>query len=239
MAKDEGDMMFIPGLPNTPGWVALNQAEKDWVQQATSDVNASFRSAGLSTLKGILGLMSLRSYLEGKPLTMTNWLRTSFPGSERGGRRWLELGDKLADYAPQDALLMLAEKGVANLGNLQTGHLLPVIKENPPPKDKKKYSEWIDVVGEKVKETYRERRKGRHPKLTEDGALKNFVQTGVRLLKEAKLGTSAEQRGFLKRGVGMVMEKRAITGTVSTERVPIPEGFFPPRGRPKKIKKAA
>ena len=231
--------IFVPGLPNTPGWVALNQAEKDWVQQATSEVNASFRSAGLSTLKGILGLMSMRSYLEGKPMTMTNWLRTSFPGSERAGRRWLELGDKLADNAPQDALLMLAEKGVANLGNLQTGHLLPAIKALPPPKDKKKYPEWIEAVGEKVKETYRERRKGRHPKLSEDGALVAFVQTTVRLMKEAKLGTSADQRGFLKKGVGMVMEERAITGTISTERISIPEGFFPKRGRPRKTKKAA
>lgn len=231
--------VFVPGLPNTPGWVALNQAEKDWVQQATSDVNSNFRAAGIASLKGILSLMSIQAYLEGKPMTMTNWLRTSFPGSERAGRRWLQLGDELIKYAPQEALLALAEKGVANLGNLQTGHLLPAVKKLPPPKDKKQYTAWAEKIGEEVKQTYRERRKGHHSKLSEDGALVAFVQTTVRLMKEAKLGTSAEQRGFLKRGVGIVMEERAITGTISTERISIPEGFFPKRGRPRKKERKA
>lgn len=60
-----------------------------------------------------------------------------------------------------------------------------------------------------------------------------------RVLREAKLSTSAEWRSALKRAVGYTMELRAIAGTVAAERTPIPDAFIPSVGRPRKRAKAA
>lgn len=81
------------------------------------------------------------------------------------------------------------------------------------------------------------RRKG-HKKLDPEEALKMFVVVGNRLMRESKLTDSASQRAWLKRAVGYLMEKRALTGTVSTERTPIPDGFMPRVGRPRRSKVA-
>lgn len=52
-------------------------------------------------------------------------------------------------------------------------------------------------------------------------------------MRQAKLGTSAEQRAFLKKAVGYIMEMRAVPGTVTAERTPLPDGFLPKVGRPR------
>lgn len=163
---------------------------------------------------------------------MTNWLRNCFPGSERGGRRWLQMGRELVAHAPEGALLYLAEKGIAGLGNLHTGTLLPVVKRLPPPKDKRQYPSWVEKVGGEVKANFSARRKRKPLRLNEEDALRVFVITTRRLMREGNLAASADQRAWLKRGVGYLMQLRGISGSIQVERTPIPDGFLPKRGRP-------
>ncbi len=54
---------------------------------------------------------------------------------------------------------------------------------------------------------------------------------GRQLIGEAGLKTPAEKRAWLKRAVGYLMEVRAIEGAIAAERILIPDGWLPKRGR--------
>jgi hypothetical protein len=151
---------------------------------------------------------------------------------------------ELGKYWPAEVIEALAKDG-ANLlrggAGIGAKDLLSVAKALPAPKgkDEKTIEGFIEQeVRVRIRQDRQKRRKGRQ-KLDPDDAMKIFVTTSMRLLREARLSDSASQRSWLKKAVGYLMEARAITGTVATERLSIPEGFMPRRGRPRKDKKAA
>lgn len=228
--------IFVRSLPNTPGWAALEQNDREWLQQHTSNAVTSFRESGFKAIQACAELALVQTFLEGKSMSFTNWVRACFGSSERTAYRWLASYKEMRGAAPDAAILYLAQEGVAGINSMQPREIAPVLKALPAPKsmDKKALEAWKEKVGEELRQR-RSRRRLHHPlKLELDDAIRSFVLTGARLMREARLATSAEQRAWLKRAVGYLMEARAITGTVSAERTPIPEGFLPKRGRPRK-----
>lgn len=229
--------LFIPQLPSTPGWVSLTATDREWLQEHTSNALTSFRESGLKAIQFCVELASIQTFLEGKAMTFTNWVRTCFGPSERTAYRWLASYKELRGTAPDQAIAYLAQEGLAGVNNtLQPRELVPVLKALPAPRsaDKKALETWREKVSEELRERRSKRRKRVSLTLKEDDALRAFVITGRRLLREARLDTSAEQRNWLKRGVGYLMQLRAITGSITVERTPIPDGFMPQVGRPRK-----
>jgi hypothetical protein len=227
--------VFVPGLPNTPGWVALSQHDREWLQEHTSSAVDNFRQSGFKAIQACAELAMIENFLDDKPMTMTNWMRTCLGASERTGWRWLANYKEMRGSASDEAILYLAREGVAGLNNVQAGDIAPVIKRLPPPKsgDKKSLEAWRDKIAEELRENRRNRRKGRKTRLDSEMALKAFVVDTRRLLRDANLNTTAEQKAWLKRGVGYVMETRAIGGTLTAERTAPPDGWLPRRGRPR------
>ncbi len=236
VAKQEIEL-FVAQLPSTPGWVGMNQSDREWLQQETSSALTLYRESGLKAIQFCIKLDSIQQFLEGKTMNFTNWVRTCFGSSERTAYRWLSAYKEMRGAVPDQALLYLAQEGLAGVNNtLQPRELLPVLKALPAPKggDRKTLEGWSEKVSQELRQRRSKRRKRVSLTLKEEDALRVFVITARRLMREAKLESSAEQRAWLKRGVGYIMQLRAISGTVTTERTSIPEGFMPQVGRPRK-----
>lgn len=237
MAGKQEIEIFVQQLPQTPGWVAMNQRDREWLQENTSEALTLFRESGLTAIKFCIKMKGIQDFLEGKPMNFTNWVRTCFGPSERTAYRWLSAYRELSSTASEPALLYLAQEGLAGVNNtLQPKELLPVLKALPAPKsaDKRVLDGWRTKVSEELRSRRSKRRKRISLKHSDEDALRVFVITTRRLLRDAGIDSSAEQRKWLARGVGYIMQLRAIAGTVSAERTPIPEGFLPQVGRPRK-----
>lgn len=242
MAGKQEIEILVQQLPHTPGWVAMNQHEREWLQENTSEALTLFRQSGLTAIKFCAKLTEIQAFLDGKSMTFTNWVRSSFGPSERTAYRWLQAYRELRGIAQEPAILYLAQEGLAGVNNtLQPRELIPVLKSLPPPKsaDKKVLEPWRQKVSEELRTRRSKRRKRISLKHSEEDALRVFVITTRRLLRDAGIDNSAEQRKWLARGVGYVMHLRAIAGTVTAERTTIPDGFMPQVGRPRKELKLA
>lgn len=237
MAGKQEIEIFVQQLPQTPGWVAMNPRDREWLQESTSEALSLFRESGLTAIKFCAKLSEIQNFLEHQPMTFTNWVRSSFGPSERTAYRWLAAYKELRGTAPEPAILYLAQEGLAGVNNtLQPRELIPVLKSLPAPKstDKKALEPWRQKVSEELRSRRSKRRKRISLKHSDEDALRVFVTITRRLLRDAGIDSSAEQRKWLARGVGYVMQLRAIGGTISAERTPIPDGFMPQVGRPRK-----
>src|SRR5215472_1351678 len=124
--------IYIPQLPGTPGWVALSATEREWLQEHTSNALTAFRESGLKAIVCCVELAAVQNFLEGKPMNFTNWVRSSFGSSERTAYRWLSSYKEMRGAAPEEAILYLAQEGLAGVNNtLQPRELIPVLKSLP------------------------------------------------------------------------------------------------------------
>jgi hypothetical protein len=236
MAKEI--QVFVPQLPSTPGWVALSEKKREWLQEKTSNI-AKWRQMQVT---GVIGecreLFLIQEGLIGEKMTMNAYLDHVYGKSSRTGYK--RLGDyrELAKIMPPEAIDALANdtQGIMQgTGGLVAGEViraaktLPVLKSKEP----KVIEGYMGNLREKLREGRQKRLKGRS-RLDPEDAMKMWITAGKRLLREAKITESAGQRAWIKKAVGYLMETRAITGTVSTERIPIPDGFMPVVGRPRK-----
>lgn len=226
----EIEKFFPKDVPK--GWVTLPQGEKDHILEETSLILTDFAESGARSIKAIIRTSRLREYLRGKATGYYEWAKAAF-GSISAVRtldRQIERFEEMRQGAPEDAIVYLAEQGIAGL----PGDLVNAIKQLPAPKDKKSYPTWAAKVGEILREDRRRRTKGGSRKISEDEAVLTIVLSSTKALKEAKLETTAKEAAVLRRAIGYTMERRAMRGTVSAERTPIPEGFIPKVGRPRK-----
>jgi len=233
--------VFVPGLPHTPGWVALSEKDKQWLQEHTSNAVDNFRQSGLRALQACAEMAMIESFLDGKPMTMTNWIQTCFRSSERTAWRWLARYKEMRSQGVTDeAILYLAKEGIAGVASIQTGDVVNVVKSLPPPKgtSERALSSWKDEVAEKLRTSRAGRAKGRKRKLDPEDAAKIGAVTLNRLLREAGIQTTKEAKQWLQ-WLGYLMDRRAIAGTLTVERTPAPEGWWPQVGRPRKTGKIA
>lgn len=235
-------IVFEPGLPNTPGWSGLSQTKKEWLQKKTSNIKKFASSEGLAAAQGAVELYDVKQGLKGESMTLTDYIRTVYGQAERTGWRRLDYVEDLIDKGwPIHVIKAVAERGALLLrGSTGIGlkDLVTVAKELPAPQqdDEKIIDSFIEhKVRNKLREHRSERRAGRSVKLTDEDAAKILFNTGRRIMKAAKnLGTSAENRAFIRTVVGWWMEERAVHGTIECKRIPLPEGVVAQVGRPRK-----
>jgi hypothetical protein len=236
--------ILTPGLPTIPGFTGLNAERREWLLEHTSNIARFRRQQAAGVIGECRELYLIQAGLEGTPVTMKAYIATMYPRSDRTA--WKRLSDyrELAKVMPEAAIDALANnaaemlQGAAALG---AGDVIRAAKGLPLPRghEPKVIEGYLGKLRERLREDRQARRKGRRG-LDPDDAVKIAVTTLTRCLREAKLGESAAQRQWLKKVVGYTMERRAITGTVATERISIPDGFMPRRGRPRKdLTKAA
>lgn len=222
-------------LSSTPGWLALDQHERKWLQEHTDNAITSFHQSGLKAIQCCAELATIQRFLGGKPMAFSTWLQTSFGGSGRTAYRWLKSYKEMRGAASDEAILYLAQQGIAGLNNIGHGEVASVLRRLPPPEtsEKKVLEAWREKVGEQLRIGRRARRK-KSLRLAPEDAKKVFITNTVRLLRDSGLKSPAQQLEWLREGVGMIMERRVLSGTFKTRRIPIPEGFMPKRGRPRK-----
>lgn len=234
--------VYVPKLPDTPGWVALPYDKQQKLVEHTSHIVQARRTQRVCEFIELVELTQVQQLLEGEALKMRSYLRLIYPGqNERFLSRKLQAFRELSTTIPNSVLKRITSVGEdvlskfdriaqAPLGDIQNAlremPLLPVNTE----KDAEKYLGELD---EKIlKERKRRRLKGMKLHKDEDYAVKMATNALLHYLKATGLKTSAEKRQWFKRVFGYAMEAQAVPGVLSISRVPIPEGLIIRRGRP-------
>lgn len=229
--------VFAPGLPNTPGWAALTSQKQEWLQQRTSNILQYRRAEAVAGIGECQELLAVEEGLRDEKMTLTNYIRAVYRNAERTAYRRLADYKELTKVLPAEVLDALAKDG-SNLlqGSAGIGakEILRAAKALPAPKSKepKTIEGYITELRKTLREDRVQRRKG-PLKLDAEEAMKSWITITRRLLRDAQVNKSAEQRAWLKTALGYLMEVRAISGTISTERIPIPDGWLPKRGAPR------
>jgi hypothetical protein len=244
--SNEGGLELSKNLPSTPGWAEMSQAEKEGIQQITSMALRGMGTEFAGKLMKEVACYQAEQFLKNTPMSVKDWANMNLGPAWRTIYRAAEKIRDNMKYASDEDLLFLAQRGLHGMPSIHTGHVLNVLHKLPAPKSRSEASreKWAMQIEEAVRGELSQRRKGHKPiALDPDEALVTFILTARRVMREAKLGTSAEQRAWLRRAVGYIMELRAISGSIQAERTAIPDGLIPKRGAPrgprKKRKKSA
>lgn len=250
--KKSAIAVFSPELPDTPGWSELTRAKQDRLLEITSRLLQFQSMEGLGVVGQCVELENADRELEGEPMNITDYTQTVFKqGFRTAWRRKADFREfmKILPKENSDEITKtLAEKGSLLLRGAAGGGMKELIgaftalkSEIPKSKDPKVIEGFIE---KKVRPKLRERRQDRHSNekpepLERNLALRIWFNATIRIMRQAKLRTSEQQREWLQLGVGYVMQARAIPGSVHTGRQEIPEGFVSRRGPKPKRKKAA
>lgn len=247
VAETEAIAVFVPGLPNTPGWSKLSQEKKDELLYHTSHIQQYRQMQMLGEFGELMELTQVQQLLEGEEMQMSDYLTMICPlHHQRTIARKQQAFAELAATIPNSILKKLTSLGQDVLGkfdriaNAALGDIRNAIREMPllpvtTSKDAEKYLEELD--GKLLEGRKTRRKKG----LVKDLALADKMSTNalIHYDREAGVKTSAERRQRLKRIIGWYMEAMAVSGSITVSRIPIPDGILIRRGRPRKHKEAA
>lgn len=234
--------VFVPGLPDTPGWLKLSLKKQDELLQHTSHIQQYRQMQRLGEFGELLELTQVQQLLEGEEMQMGDYLHQVYPlHHHRTVYRKQKVFSELAATIPNSILKKIAALGsdalsrfdriaTAALGDIRNALLAMPVLPVSTNEDAVKYLETLDA--ELVEERKNRRQKGlkTDAKMAEKMAYSALIQYG----NEAKLKTSSEWRQFLTRVVGWTMEAKAVHGTLRAGRVSIPDGVTVRRGRPRK-----
>lgn len=237
--------VFVEGLEDTPGWIALSRKKQDELLKITSDVQQFRGMKQLGEFGELMKLTEAQQILEGEAMQMADYLRRLYPlEHQRTILRKQQAFAELAATIPNPILKKLTAVGqdvigqfhrIANaaLGDIRNAiRAMPVLPVNTD-KDAGKYLEELN--GKLLEERKNRRKVGLHK--DKGYAEKMATNAIIHYIRESKLKTSAEKRQFLTRVIGWAMEAQAVSGTLRAGRIAIPDGIIIRRGRPKGSKK--
>lgn len=253
MSKEEKStviQIFVPDLPDTPGWLKLSRKKQDTLLEITSE-NQQFRQLkGLGEFGELMTVYKAQELLEGEEMKLSDYLRRIYP--ERHQRTLDRKREKFAELIAgihPSLIKKIATLGTQHLehldrlANAALGDIRNAMKEVPslalPAGTDEDVLRRLDELDSKLLEHRKAKHKGKALHMNENAAAKMATNAVVSYIRACGLKTSGEKRVWIRRVVGWVMEAQAITGSVSTERVPIPDGILIKRGRPPKRKKEA
>lgn len=232
---------LVPDLVNMPGFVALSEKEREWLRNETSAALTNYRKAAMHTLMWCIDIARVEDGLKGKPVSLNTWFNTVFPSAKTTGKRALKTFRMLNANADEEALIDLAQHGIPGMHNMQAGRIVGVLKKLPPPKvnrNEKNMAEWRSKLAEKLRQNFREVRAGREEKIDREEAAKSIALSVRLYLNKAEgVETSKEKRDIIAEAVAYLMEREAISGTITITRKPAPDGWWPAVGRPRGSKK--
>lgn len=242
--------IFVEGMQDTPGWVALSRKKQDALLEHTSHIQQNRQLQMLGEFGELMELYQVQQLLEGEAMKMSDYLRRIYPDRhQRTIDRKREAFAQLAATIPAPVLKRLASLGedvlsrFDRIANAALGDIRNAVKELPAlagstDKATEKYLEDLDT---KLLEHRKTRRKGKPLHQEEEFAAKMATNALINYMRSCGLKTSAEKRHFLTRVFGWTMEAQAVSGTIKVGRVSIPDGILIRRGRPRKrpLKEAA
>lgn len=238
----ETALVFVPKLPDTPGWVALPYAKQQEIVEHTSRVQQFRRMQRLGEFGELVELTQVNQLLEGEELKMLDYLRVVYPDHNwRTLYRKQQAFQEVATHIPNSVLKKIAGVNEEVLGKFERitsaplGEIQRVLREMPilPLTTDKAAEQYLLEVDNKLLEERQDRYKKGRIRFDDNQAAKAATNAVLHYMKKIKLKTSADNRQFLKRVFGYVMEARGVPGTLQVVRVPIPDGVIIRRGRPK------
>jgi hypothetical protein len=238
--------VFVEGLQDTPGWIALSRKKQDALLDHTSHIQQNRQLQMLGQFGELMELHQVQELLEGEEMKMSDYMHRLYPDrSSRTIERKRDVFGQIIANIPYDKLKRLTALGTEVLSRFQRiahaalGDIRNAVRELPASieADPAKYLEKLDA---KLLENRQKKRKGITLHRDKDSADIFATNSLINYLRGSGPNeTSTERRHRLKRIVGWTMEGLAVTGTVTAVRVPIPDGVLIRRGRPRKHKKEA
>lgn len=233
--------VFIPGLKDTPGWIALSRKKQDELLEITSDNHQFRQMKGLGEFGEVLTMYRAAQLLEGEEMQLRDYVRRIYEDKhERTVLRKEKAFAEIAGRIPGPVLKRLGSLGAdvlgrfdriaaAALGDIRNALLeLPALPASTE-KDAEKYLAELD--GKLL-----EQRKKKGKPVPKDTSLAEKMATNAlnHCGRDAGLKTSAEWRRYYQRVVGWSMEANGVAGMLRVARVSIPDGILIKRGRPPK-----
>ncbi len=191
-------------------------------------------------------LYQVQQLLEGEEMQMRDYMHRIYP--ERTRRTIDRKRERFAEFVaaiPAPVMKRLTALGAETLerfdriANAALGDIRNAVRELLVLPASTEPEQYLEALDSKLLEHRKAKPKGKALHLNENSAAKMATNAVISYIRACGLKTSGEKRVWIRRVVGWVMEAQAVTGTVSTERVPIPDGILVKRGRPPKRKKEA
>lgn len=233
--------VFVPGLNNTQGWVALSREKQDQLLRRTSNIIQYKRMEGLGAIGACIELAEVERLLANESMSMRSYIHTVFGASAATAYRRLADLKELRKHWDDKLIEAVASKGATLLrgaSGVGMKDLIRVAKALPPPKsreDKVIEGYVTNHVRKHIADDRSQRRKGKATlRFDAEESAKMAFNHVLRILRSTNIKTSAEQRKWLMLVVGWTMEARAISGTLRCGRISIPEGTIAKVGRPRK-----
>jgi hypothetical protein len=236
--------IFVPGLEDTPGWVALSRKKQDALLEHTSHIQQNRQLQMLGEFGELMELYQVQQLLDGEAMKMADYLRRIYPDRhKRTIDRKREVFAQLVEKIPTSVMKRLTAIGAEALtrfdriANAALGDIRNAVKELPAlsagtDKAAEKYLEELDS---KLLEHRQMKRKGKPLHQDEQYAAKMATNAVLHYMRGCPtLKTSNQKSKFLTRVMGWVMEAQAVSGTLRAGRISIPAGVLIVRGRPRK-----
>lgn len=234
---------WVPGLENTPGWIALSRKKQDALLEHTSHIQQNRQMQMLGEFGELMELHQVQRLLEGEDMKIKDYVRLVYPDRhQRTIDRKMEAFSQLVATIPNSVLKRLTAIGTETLqrfdriAHAALGDIRNAVKELPalPASTDKAAEEYLMALDSKLLEHRQLKRKGKPLHQNEALATKMATNAVLSYMRSCGLKSSAEKRKFLTRVMGWVMEAQAVTGTLRAGRIPIPDGILVVRGRPRK-----
>jgi hypothetical protein len=235
--------VFVPGLPDTPGWLRLSRKKQDALLEHTSHIQQNRQLQMLGEFGELMELYQVQQLLEGEEMKMSNYLRTIYPDRhQRTIDRKREVFAEFVASIPASVIKRLGSATTEMMGRFERiahaalGDIRNAVRELPqlPASTEKDAENYLEALDTKLLEHRQLKRKGKPLHHDEQLAAKMATNAVLHYLRACGLKTSAEKRKFLTRIMGWVMEAQAVSGTLRAGRIPIPDGIIIRRGRPRK-----
>lgn len=242
MQKNEVIQVFVPGLPDTPGWVALPYKKQQAIVEHTSRIQQNRKLQLYGEIGELMELHEVEQLLEGEQMKMRSYLTKLYPDKTyrtiSRKQKWFK---ELQTIAPPGAIKRLGAV-IANhhdsferITTAALGDIRNAIKEVPrlPASTEKDAEVYWQQVDTKILENRKRKAKGKPLQKNEEEATKNLANAVIHFVNLTGLKTTAQRSKMLVRAIGWAMQNLGIGGTMRCHQLPIPDGVLVRRGRPR------
>lgn len=234
--------VFVEGLQDTPGWIALSRKKQDELLEHTSHIQQYRGMQWLGEFGELMELTQVQQLLEGEEMVMGEYLKRLYPlQHQRTIQRKQKVFAELAATIPNPILKKITTLGqdvmarFDRIASAAVGDIRNALREMPilPVSTNQDAEKYLALLDGKLLEERKQRHKIGITPPDKTLAEKMATNALIHYMRDAKLKTSAEKRQFLTRVIGWTMESQAIHGTLRAGRIVIPDGLIIRRGRPK------
>src|ERR1700728_1782852 len=130
--------VFVPGLEDTPGWLALSRKKQDALLEHTSHIQQHRQLQLLGEFGELMEHYQVQELLDGEEMRMTDYLRRTYPDKHlRTIQRKQQVFGELVKAIPNSVMKRLTSIGADALGrfdriaNAALGDITNAVKELP------------------------------------------------------------------------------------------------------------